>query len=911
MSKTFLSPKAIKFAHDTLQSFPRPDHAAAEALRTWMRSHGLDLDPDKVDAVTLHYQFHVHSWVGYVANRMTMTQAMLSNWQGEHQDWLGHGAGYPWPSQPIPQAVTILDPKHLEGIFDSTKDFYVYNGLFQRTDPPVYGWDNHVSLSAEDFINFVWYKDFHIPYRQMLDEYWKQGLENYRHAAQIAFVAACNKQMLEGSLSEAARQLAWQVAGLKPRETKVQVAPLNIYGYPATSLLCIKHHASGLTLLYIPGNSSPLHEFATESLMKTWVAQQCKDARKRMQLMQHFAPQDLADGLDFSGLETALQGLGAYPHSYLRPADRPGFTTDGLWNPQQYINYKVATYSPPIEGDVFLAIAQRQQSRSYEDADAIITTDASINKTRWRGYMASALTILAPLALVSPWLGLLFAAGGIAQFGLGLDQVINGKTAEEKAEGVQYQAYGLLNALPLAHAPFAEDWQLFEFRSASFVQPRLINDQWGYPLSGDPALAAKALSPLEEAFQLDMSALALDSADSAVADAVTRNIGPDGRVQLEASLLYDENMLAQRDVYYDARTNLFAHAESGVWTFYSPEAESPGLVKAQDLPSADSVTDLSRQQRLRALGIDLQLPVDLSAYSELVRTEIPKTFSSVWIGNRKIGEAYLEAISHNTEVLADTSYEYRLYLSSRSPEYAHNLRTLEQRAPGLKVLELEDQAFYKDFQNSKYFEQYRAATDASSPGVNYSSASDILRYRLLNAEGGIYLDCDDRLLAHARGAAEGTLVGIDQVSLSTTQDGLLLNPPVVNPRLGMLIKYNTSLIGSHAGNPTLDAISDEILQRYQGNRDFYRSRPAANDTEKLYQYSLELNRMTGPGVVNDVIDAKLGWLKQLRELCAFLTCPHANGEQVIDLAHFLELEGQLLPLRDHTQIGSVHSWLST
>ena len=65
----------------------------------------------------------------------------------------------------------------------------------------------------------------------------------HRLACKLNFIAACNKQVSEGSLSEAARKLLWQAADLMPRVDKLRMSTLSIYGYAATDLLylCTRH----------------------------------------------------------------------------------------------------------------------------------------------------------------------------------------------------------------------------------------------------------------------------------------------------------------------------------------------------------------------------------------------------------------------------------------------------------------------------------------------------------------------------------------------------------------------------------------------------------------------------------------------------------------------------------------------
>lgn len=84
----------------------------------------------------------------------------------------------------------------------------------------------------------------------------------------------------------------------------------------------------------MPGNSSPLLEFASENLLKDWVGDQCKDPARREALKQHFRLADRPQGLDFSGLDTALEGLGDYPGRHRLPPEHGYFNDDGVWPPE-------------------------------------------------------------------------------------------------------------------------------------------------------------------------------------------------------------------------------------------------------------------------------------------------------------------------------------------------------------------------------------------------------------------------------------------------------------------------------------------------------------------------------------------------------------------------------------------------
>jgi len=249
------------------------------------------------------------------------------------------------------------------------------------------------------------------------------------------------------------------------------------------------------------------------------------------------------------------------------------------------------------------------------------------------------------------------------------------------------------------------------------------------------------------------------------------------------------------------------------------------------------------------------------------------------------------------------------YLSRQSPQaFERNSALLAARAPELSVRVLEDQPFYQDFAHSACFPQLQAALNVAGTGAgNFSSACDILRLQLLKRLGGLYLDADDRLLVTtASGQSHARLFDIP---LRTTDDGLLLAPPVSNDQLGLYFKFNSSMIGSHPDNPTLDAVLDEMQARYADDASFYASRPdAQHDPVAFGAYARRLNRLTGPGLLNDVIDARLPWLRQLRELCVLMVAPVTDVHRMINLRWLNELLRLHLPLDRVAKIGHANSW---
>ncbi|WP_248920888.1 dermonecrotic toxin domain-containing protein [Pseudomonas entomophila] len=914
MPTSRINAAGVQYVIDHLSHVPRPDLEASRAIQHWLGQQGHDLAPEQIDVVTLHYRPDGPGrYLAAVTQRMSLPQAVLSNWQGESSNNL-FGALFrtPWagtlPDRPLRLVETLPDP----GVNHYGAAFAVFNGLFRRTTPQRYDASTHLPIAAEAFQQFIENLDFHTPFKAQLDGYWREHLQTHRLACKLNFIAACNKQVAEGSLSEAARKLIWQAAGLLPSDRALVKSTLNIYGYAATDLLYLSDPASGLTVLYLPGNSSPLLAFSSEALMKDWVGQQCKDPVKRQALKQHFRLADRPQGLDFSGLETALDGLADYPNRHPLPPEHGYFNDDGTWPPRTYVNYRPGKYSPRLDGDLFQALAERQRQRSYDDADFLITRDSQVYKARWLGYLTTTLNLLAPLCLVVPGLAPLLAVGGIAQLGLGLDQAINGKTLQDKQAGVGNISWGLFNAVPLAIAGTKAAKALFAFKSDGFVLPTRLNDQIGYPLS--PSTPPRFPEP-EGAryFHAHDSIPPLPDGDQSIADSVVRtplyNGDPDN---LDVSLHGYNNR-----VVYDMERDVFIQEDDlneidpdG----YIAQAGSKDLVPA---PASRPVTNAMRTRSLRALGVDLPLPVELPTQAA-DSYPIPKTISCLWVGDKVISPELLSNLGNNAARLKDSDYTLRLFLSSATPDaYAENSRLLAAKAPGLQVLPLEEQAFFRAFRLSKYYAQYDAALDGNG-GIasNYASASDVLRYPMLHHEGGLYMDVDDTLLAtelHPQvidgQAADSPGEAIDQVELRATPDGLLLAPPMSNEKMGMNCLYNTSLIGSHPGNPTLEAISEEMHARFQTNPDFYDSKPSlADDPANFYRYANRLSRLTGPALLSDVVDRHLPALRTLRQVVNLYAMPRINAYQFIDLQRCKDAIRTLLPLNRFAKVGGNHSW---
>lgn len=372
-----------------------------------------------------------------------------------------------------------------------------------------------------------------------------------------------------------------------------------------------------------------------------------------------------------------------------------------------------------------------------------------------------------------------------------------------------------------------------------------------------------------------------------------------------------------RRLIYNLQENNFSEPSAKAGGNYFPRYNE--MIRLSPL-FRRTVTDGQREATLKALGIHIKLPLDFSATQAANVTPIPRLIHSVWVGGEIPSEqrsAILTSLQNNALMARSGArpYEMKLYLSNRdSQAYAVNLEHLRTRAPDVPVVVLENTSFYKTFKESKYFRQYETAIDGNGGvATNYASAVDILRYRLLHFEGGLYIDCDDTLT---------TTPG--SVDIKTSANGLALDEPVSNSTLGMDMQYNNSIFGAQKNSLTLDAISEESYLRFSQAQELYTTpRPrrftlaqqlaasidenAANEA-RLSAYMKNVSHVSGPKVFNDVIDLKLPAMRQLRDaikMKAHVWNFSLSREMQTNIAMWGET---LLPLGQISRIGNAHTW---
>lgn len=463
-----------------------PAQQASLQIRNMFRDNwGQDVDPDHTFLTTLKYIDHGTNGVkpAEIVRSISLTRAMLSNAQesasgeGSWQAFDRHGGPrfalvpeLPTVGDAINRMPALLAPvlrlaQAANPMMQLQPGVHTYEAIYRVGATPRYDHTTQLDVAPQALRAAIWNMDPGKTHAHYLDQFWRTHEAAYPLLAKLAYVQAYQLQFQEGTLSATGRALAARLAGLEAdlqwrdltldelrmpyhADSGLDAGLLDIHGYQATDILYAtdkKHHT---TLLYLPGNSSPLHEFESPAAMKSWIASQARDDSKRAALLSHFKLADRPDGYSWAGVDEALQGLAAWPAVRHASGGLLSFnraTFSGYWNPQRYINQEAGR-----GGDPFTALARQQKIRSYADAALLVRSDRDVGKANASRYLEAAAMVLAPLALLVPGAGLAVDAAllsiGVAEIGIGADDVAHGKLAS----GQGRIAFGLLNALPVA-----------------------------------------------------------------------------------------------------------------------------------------------------------------------------------------------------------------------------------------------------------------------------------------------------------------------------------------------------------------------------------------------------------------------------------------------------------------------------
>jgi hypothetical protein len=856
---------------------------------------GVDVDPDKTYLVTFKSDSEDEK---EVVEKITLTQAALKNRQDvtveDNENWFVKIGKY---FSPVVYVYNKIDG----WVQEANSRQGIYREPSAPGDAP-YNADTRVSIPVDGFKSLVWDTDRTNMYKKTLDGFWDKHTDSYAALSKISFVKAINLQRLEGTLGPAETALAQRALGpvaqkdwseltvqdfkeAAVKDPDLDIGLLSINGFESTDLMCVTDRKTQLTLLYIPGNSSPIHRFDNPQQISNWLAKQASDPAKRESLLSHFSLEDQAERIFSDGVRQTLVGMGTW--SDHQAAGRSILGTLNGWVPERYVSVE------PISNDPFEAIKVRQKARSYSDAQNAIVSDGDYNKNKALQLVEEATKVamfMTPLALVMPEvaiaLDVFFLAAGATQAGIGIDDAVKGKaTASDRI------VFGVLNAVPPlathAGAPLAKvtgrmaggglatevdaaaqaPAQVNEQGRPFFNPPRHVNGHIGYPMSpvSTPAILDEFTVPMDGVHQMF-------SKDYMV------HVG-----QYGTKVTYDIQAGLWRGLRENGQVNDLFYWRDGRGTWQAG-SKAEAVVGSKNTPAS-------------IINKTLKLPRLPSLPSGA--TEVPKVIHYFWAGN-EIPEHLLENIVENSR--KSPGYKSIVHVDANDADTFQKIKAaLDHKVGGLEVHNLKEDEAFQELNAGKYGEMYQYFR--SGQGQNLSASSDVMRVALMKKYGGIYLDTDDTLEFN-----------VGEVTLKATANDILLNSPVTYAATDFE-GFNTSNFASHPGNPLFDKILEESYQRYKANeswftnhRPFLEEGATAAEQQAYKAYETKIFEVTGPRMFGDVLEQEeYGMFPIINELTELMSARLLLPQDYAK--HYMKVHDFYMPMSNKfgVTIGAEHS----
>ncbi|WP_226477015.1 DUF6543 domain-containing protein [Pseudomonas sp. MWU16-30323] len=426
---------------------------------------GQDVDPDNTYVVTFAYnkQGNAPPYPAQIISKTSLTEAAQRNQQyTEKTDALtversdtGYDAHISLKAQKsIPIYKASPHPSQFAGTNEHTTRFH--QGIYTASDsstPDQYDAANRIPVPVADFQQQVWDTAYASPYRTYLSSFLDAKSElTYRNLSKIAFINAAESQHLERSLDDDDLDLARRVAdvGSTPRQElslghdiydhlpdqQVDIKFLSINGRASTDIFYAIDKKTSRTLLYIPGNSSPIHPFDTPTDMHNWLSKQFSLPTSNAAFTQHFKMED------HSEIQRVMRNVG------------DGYRRFGAnnWSEARH-DESIVRGEKIYTGDPFHESSLRMRAHALADVDQLFVSNKQVTEgllLEAAKNLGNGLLILGGIAAsfipgpVGAFVATMFATHGAIEVGEGIKDAIDGKPGAAKRI-----AFGALNAVPL------------------------------------------------------------------------------------------------------------------------------------------------------------------------------------------------------------------------------------------------------------------------------------------------------------------------------------------------------------------------------------------------------------------------------------------------------------------------------
>ncbi|MDH0746227.1 glycosyltransferase [Pseudomonas sp. GD03842] len=277
------------------------------------------------------------------------------------------------------------------------------------------------------------------------------------------------------------------------------------------------------------------------------------------------------------------------------------------------------------------------------------------------------------------------------------------------------------------------------------------------------------------------------------------------------------------------------------------------------------------------------------------KPEIPKEIHYIWIGKSKAMHKYFPNIK-DASVL-NPQYSVRVHLDLGTGDTGfEKIKEQFKDSRNVSVTRLREEPFFLDFARSP---SYQAYSDLFGDDPrNYASATDVLRYSMINHYGGIYVDMDDEFRR-----------GIRSDDFAVKKNRVFTMSPVNPPWAKTEYVINNNAFASHRQNSALNALIDEVSKAYQAreteNLGVALSAMPSSTADEVSAKLKIVSDVTGPAVFTRVLTRHDPKLRKLFEA----TIAFDQGGTIKNRVRHRQQLKKRMPMRQFLSIGSAHSWL--
>jgi len=320
---------------------------------------------------------------------------------------------------------------------DAPDELDLYGGFYTvGPDEQAYDEHNEVPMLPRQVLRDFWKMDFAAACKLKVEVFWHEHAERFSLLAKTrllscAGLALSHRQMTPQDFqtvlmavtggTDSHVTMAMLQAGTSAADG-VSIRLFELAGKPSRNTLCISTR-QGQRILYCPDEQPAFVCFNDDLALARWVKAQLADPTAKAALVSRF----MRDEAGRASFATMLSGLGD------RALD------------QQRV-------APTVSTDVFSQLRDRARQEMREDVHQQLTSNASLRKQMWIGYLGAFIQVFGAFAPIGWPLALSMVGAGIASVGLNIDQAVNGRTPRLRKAGVVgailNSVYLLLN-LPL------------------------------------------------------------------------------------------------------------------------------------------------------------------------------------------------------------------------------------------------------------------------------------------------------------------------------------------------------------------------------------------------------------------------------------------------------------------------------